>query len=80
MSLTGDTGYFWFFGSGNVELIVKVLDGSTVNGHFWVFAAGLTNINTTLTITDTRTGAVKTYTNPQGVAFQPVQDTFAFVP
>ena len=25
--LTGDTGYFWFFDSANVELVVKALDG-----------------------------------------------------
>ena len=39
--LTGDTGYFWFFNSANVELIVKVLDGRTVNGQFWVFYGAL---------------------------------------
>jgi hypothetical protein len=31
-----------------------------------------------LTLTDTKTGTVKTYTNPLGVAFQPIQDTNAF--
>jgi hypothetical protein len=25
-SITGDTGYFWFFQSSNVELVIKVLD------------------------------------------------------
>jgi hypothetical protein len=38
----------------------------------------LTNVNVVLTVRDTKNGAVKTYTNPQGVAFQPVQDTAAF--
>jgi hypothetical protein len=78
ISMTSDTGYFWFFDSNNVELVVKVLDGRTVNNHFWVFAAGMTNVHTVLTVTDTQTGAVKVYTNPQGTAFQPVQDTLAF--
>jgi hypothetical protein len=32
--LTADTGLFWFFGNSNLELIVKVLDGRPVNGHF----------------------------------------------
>ena len=27
---------------------------------------------------DTQTGAVKTYTNPQGQSFMPIQDTLAF--
>jgi hypothetical protein len=78
ISMTSDTGYFWFFDNQNVELVVKVLDGRGINGHIWVFAAGMTNVRTVLTVTDTQTGTVKTYTNPQGTAFQPVQDTLAF--
>jgi hypothetical protein len=78
ISMTSETGYFWFFDNNNVELVVKVLDGRAVNGHIWVFAAGMTNVRTVLTVTDTQTGTVKTYTNPQGTAFQPVQDTLAF--
>jgi hypothetical protein len=31
-----------------------------------------------LTVTDTQTGAIQTYTNPQGTPFQPIQDTNAF--
>jgi hypothetical protein len=31
-----------------------------------------------ITVTDTEAGTVKTYTNPQGTAFQPIQDTSAF--
>ena len=76
--LTGDTGYFWFFGSDNIELVVKVLDGRGVNGHFWVFASGLTNVQVDLSVLDTSTHAVKTYQNPLGTAFQPIQDTSAF--
>jgi hypothetical protein len=43
-----------------------------------VFAGGLTNVDTTITVTDTQTGAVKTYRNPANTAFQPIQDTAAF--
>jgi hypothetical protein len=76
--LTGDSAYFWFFDAANVELLVKVLDGCALGGHHWVFAGGLTNVATTLTVTDTRTGAVKMYKNPQGTPFAPLQDTAAF--
>ena len=76
--LTTDSGYFWFFTAGNVEIVIKVVDGRAVNNRFWVFAAGLTNVNVVITVTDTQTGTVKTYTNPQGVAFQAIQDTNAF--
>ncbi|MFA6957347.1 MAG: PKD domain-containing protein [Thermoanaerobaculia bacterium] len=78
VGITDDTGYFWFEYDSNVELVAKVLDGCGVNGNFWVFAAGLTNIEVTLTVTDKQTGAVKVYTNVQGSAFEPIQDTKAF--
>ncbi len=78
ISMTSDRGYFWFFSSSNVEMVVKVLDGCNINGSKWVFAGGLTNVNVVLTVTDTQTGAVRTYTNPQTTAFQPIQDTNTF--
>jgi hypothetical protein len=60
-----DTGYFWFFGSSNIELIVKMLDGRPINGKFWLFYGALSNVEYTLKVTDTQTGVVKTYKNPQ---------------
>ena len=78
VAITADTGYFWFFDAANIEVIVKLLNACSFANRFWVFGAGLTNVEVTLTITDTRNGTVKTYTNPQGTAFQPVQDTNAF--
>jgi hypothetical protein len=75
--LTSDTGYFWFFAAGSVEAVVKVLDGCALDDSYWVFAAGLTDVQVTISVTDTRTGLAKTYTNPQGSAFQPIQDTSA---
>src|SRR6266498_1602524 len=77
--LTGDTGYFWFFNSNNVELVIKVLDGRAVNNRYWVFYGALTDVAYTITITDTVTGAVKTYSNPQG-GLASVADTSAFDP
>ena len=76
--LTPDTGYFWFFSANNVEMIVKVVDGRAFNNNFWVFAGGLTNVNVFTTVTDTETQLVKVYMNPQGTAFQPIQDTGPF--
>lgn len=75
--LTADTGTFWFFRDTNVELIVKVLDGRSNNGHFWVFYGALSNVKYTLTVTDTATGGVRIYENPPG-AFASVGDTSAF--
>jgi hypothetical protein len=65
MPLTADSGAFWFFQPSNIELVVKVLDGRTVNGHFWVFYGALSDVGYTITVTDTATGQSKTYTNPE---------------
>jgi hypothetical protein len=65
-SLAGDTGTFWFFGASNVELLVKVLDGRAVNGHFWVFSGALSNVEYTLHVVDSATGARRDYANAQG--------------
>jgi PKD repeat protein len=78
VKLTPDSGYFWFFNSANIEVIAKVLNACALNNRIWAFAAGLTNVEVTLTVTDTNNGTVKQYRNPLGTAFQPVQDTSAF--
>ena len=75
--LTGDTGMFWFFDPANIELVVKVLDGTTLNGNYWVFYAGLSNVAYTITITDLRTGQVRKYENPSGTIAS-AADTSAF--
>lgn len=75
--LTSDTGYFWFFGADNVELILKILDGTPLNQHWWVFYGALSSVEYKITVTDTMTGAVKTYENPSG-NLGSVADTNAF--
>lgn len=77
VKLTSDTGYLWFFSAQNVEAVVKVINACSFNNRYWVFAGGLTDVEVTLTVTDTQNGAVKQYTNPRGVKFSPVQDTNA---
>jgi hypothetical protein len=76
--LTTDTGYFWFFAPGNIEVVMKVLNGCGLGSRYWFFAGGLTDVKALITVTDTRTAAVRTYANRQGRAFQPIQDTAAF--
>ncbi len=63
---TADSGFFWFFDPANVELVVKVLDARTVNGHVWVFFGALTDVEYTVTVTDTQSGLAKTYHNEPG--------------
>lgn len=76
--LTDESGFFTFFDPSNVELTVKVLNGCNLGGHYWVFMSGLTNVGVQVTVTDTQTGAVKTYNNPINKTFVPVLDTNAF--
>jgi len=78
VALTGDTGAFWFFDPDNVEVIVKVLDACAISGRFWVFAAGLTDVEVELRVVDSTTGEARIYRNAAGTPFAPVQDTGAF--
>lgn len=79
VALTNDSGYFWFFGADNVEIVTKVLNACTSPAPmYWVFASGLTNVGVDLTVTDTKTGQTKTYHNPINQPFPAIQDTGAF--
>lgn len=75
-----DSGEFWFFSRNNTELLVKVLNACNdpAFNTFWVFAAGLTNVGVTLTVTDTAVPGEAIYVNDLGSPFQPVLDTAAF--
>ncbi len=78
-NLTGDGGFFWFFGENNPELFVKVLDACNPPfNHYWVFIAGLTDVETQIEVFDTQTGQVQIYDKALGAVFDPVYDTFAF--
>jgi hypothetical protein len=78
--VTSDTsGLLWFFDPGNFEIIVKVLDGCSASPPgFWVFLAAATSQQYTVTVTDTRTGAVKAYFNPFNHSAAAVTETGAF--
>lgn len=75
---SSDSGLFWFFDPANWEMLVKVIDGCALNGHYWVFAAATTNVQYILTVTDTRTGQTARYENPLGRAAPATTDTQAF--
>ena len=55
-----------------------MLDGCADNGRHWIFTGPATNVQYLLTVTDTRTGQVRVYFNPQGVTPRAVTDTLAF--
>jgi hypothetical protein len=76
---TDDTGALWFFAPENLELLVKVLNGCQgLPPMHWVFAAGLTNVEVELTVTNMVTKQTRRYRNPLNRPFVPIQDTAAF--
>lgn len=76
-AVSDDTGWFSFFREGTAEVMVKTLDGCEVNGHNWVFAAGLTDVHTAIRVTDTLAQETVWYFNPHRTPFRAVQDTSA---
>ncbi|MEO1368791.1 MAG: GDSL-type esterase/lipase family protein, partial [Acidobacteriota bacterium] len=77
VSLTPDTGYFWFFDKANVELVLKVLDGQAFNERYWVFYGALSTVQYTITVTDTERGLRRVYNTPEN-NLASVGDTAAF--
>ena len=59
------------FDPSNIELTVKLLDGTAINGHWWVYWSHMTSLEVWLEVTDTETGKVVIYTAP-------ARDTSAF--
>ena len=75
---TNDSGLFVFFNPENWEVLIKVLDGCSLNGHVWVFGASTTNLGYSIVVTDTVTGAVKEYRNEPGRPASAITDVVAF--
>jgi hypothetical protein len=77
------TGGFYFAGDDprfspeNLELVVKLVDFAA--SGFFLAVAPLTDVGVALEVTDTKTGAKKSYHNPEGTPFRPVQE-FVFAP
>lgn len=71
---TDAAGFFYFYDKTNFELMIKVL---TFPDSVKVFYGQLTNLKFTLTVTDTRTGQVKSYQNTGGECGAIDQTAFA---
>jgi hypothetical protein len=77
MPFSQEGGFFWMFEPQTVEVVIKILDGTSANGYFWVFHGSLTDLAYTVTVTDTISGATKTYLKDAG-HFCGEADTAAF--
>jgi hypothetical protein len=74
---SSNSGLFWFFDPTNWELLVKELNGCSIDSKRWVFSAATTNVHYRLTVTDVVRGAQRIYFNYQGQAAPAVTDTQA---
>jgi polysaccharide biosynthesis protein PslG len=79
LPFSDETGLFWFFDPGNVELIVKSLDGRAVNDRYWLFYGALSDVEYWVTVEDGTTGAIREYHNAPGT-YCGKADTSAFTP
>ena len=72
------SGIFYFFAPENWELLVKVLDGCAINGHYWVFLAPATTAGWEVRLEDTLRGEMWVRSSTYGDHPDPILDTRAF--
>ena len=77
-----DSALFWFFSDTNFEVMVKVIDACSFNGFFWVYIAGMTDQEYTVTVLDgvryPNPGHEQQYFNPLGTRSPAFTDIMAF--
>jgi uncharacterized repeat protein (TIGR01451 family) len=77
-SAAADSGLFFFFDDGRSDFLVTLLNGCSINSRFWIFAAASSDVEYTLTVTDTATNQTRSYFNPLGSPSPAITDTSAF--
>jgi len=75
---SADSALFYFFSPANWELMVKVLDGCNINGHFWVFSAASTDVEFEVTVEDHQTARIFSFSNPLGRPAGAINNVEAF--
>jgi plastocyanin len=73
-----NSGLFSSSPSADPQLLVNVLDGCNVNGHYWLYLATAADLELTVKVRDTQTGRTWAYFNPAGNVPAPVRDVEAF--
>lgn len=75
--LTDESGLFTFFAPSNLEMAVKMVDGTAFNGHFWIYWTALSNLETLLTVEDLWSQRVRSFPKA-GSSFGAGADILAF--
>ena len=60
------------------DLFLRMVNGCSTNGNYWATLIANTDIEYTLTVTDTQTNQSRVYGNPLGVVSPAITDTSAF--
>jgi hypothetical protein len=70
VAFTSDTGYFWIASDKNVEIVTKIVSfcGQPSN-NYGFYAGGLTDMEVTIKVTDTKNNIYREYKNELGQAF-----------
>ena len=63
---SSESGLIWFFSRDNIELLIKVLNGCSINGHRWVYVAPATDVAFNLYVEKTTDGTRWVFRNRQG--------------
>lgn len=71
----GDCFRFFAPNDVNAEVLVKVLDGCSLNDHFWVFAAATTDVEIEIDAGDTLVGHGGAFLNADGIAGPSISGT-----
>ena len=73
--LTLKSGFFWFDWNQNPQVVVKILDGRSENGHYWIHISALTDAGFTVRVTDRVSGNTRDYVNSAGQAVSTIDRT-----
>ncbi|MEO7794773.1 MAG: PQQ-dependent sugar dehydrogenase [Thermoanaerobaculia bacterium] len=73
-----DSALLWFFAPATWEHLVKLIDGCSLNGHWWVYGAAATDVEYVLRVTDTVSHEVREYRNSLGNRAAALTDSAAF--
>ncbi len=66
LSYTPDSGFFYFFNPQILELLVKVVNGCSLNGAYWFFYGSTSNVALHYTVEDLHACRSKTVDVPLG--------------
>ena len=69
---------FYFFDPNTRDVLVQVTNGCTQNNYFQIFLSSTTDVEFTITVTDSTSGQTRSYTNSLGETSPSILDTEAF--